>query len=885
MRQYFNAKAQTPGCVLLFRMGDFWETFYEDAQTASRVLEITLTQRGLEKGEPIPLAGVPLSQLEPSVAKLVAAGHKVAICDQVEDAKLAKGLVRREVVEIVSAGTATMPGLLDERVSRWLVAIFPDAEAGRVGVARCEVTTGELVGSEVTESALADELDRVQPSEILVPDGKLPAELARAVKREAPVERLAASAFLPAEEARQRLEAGPGLDGGVTAAAPLALTAAAALVAYLGDLRKAEAGQLAPFRVDEGEAHLVLDEISLRNLEILRPLREAAGAMTLRDAVDRTRTPMGGRLLREWLARPLLDPARIGARHDAVEELAGDGGLREQLSGVLDRVADMARIAMRIATGRAHARDLVGLANSLEELPRVRELLSARAPAELRALADALSDFAPEVETIRETLADAPPLAVTDGGVIRAGFHAELDRLRGLSRSGKDWIAELQAKERKRTGIDKLKVGYNRVFGYYLEVSKAHKDRVPAEWDRRQTLVNAERYVTPELKEREAEILGADEKAKTLEYELFGELRARLGTAVGRIRSAAGAIAALDVLLGFAETALRAGWTRPAVDSGDVLDIKGGRHPVVEASLPAHQFVPNDTLLDGTARQIALITGPNMAGKSTYLRQVALIVILAQTGSFVPAEAARIGVVDRIFTRVGASDFVAAGHSTFMVEMVEVSRILAAATPRSLVLLDEVGRGTSTYDGLAIAWSVMEHLHERPERAARTLFATHYHELTELADNLTRAVNLRVTVHEHKDRVVFLRKVVEGAADRSFGIQVAQLAGLPREVTRRARKILQGLEEGTFLQGRAVVRASGSQMDLFSGSGAGVLAELGALDPDALTPMEALAVLAEWKRRTGGDAAAGDDDAAPEDGRVPPAARARAGDADAEADS
>ncbi|HMB68215.1 MAG TPA: DNA mismatch repair protein MutS, partial [bacterium] len=667
MRQYHTAKAQTPGCVLLFRMGDFWETFYEDAETAARVLEITLTQRGLEKGEPVPLAGVPLSQLEPSVAKLVAAGHKVAICDQVEDAKQAKGLVRREVVEIVSAGTATMPGLLDERVSRWLVALYPDAEAGRVGVARCEVTTGELVGSEVTEAALADELDRIQPSEIVLPDGKLPAEVARAVKREAPLERVGAALFAPAEEARERLAAGPGLDGAGAGGHPLALTAAAALVAYLGDLKKAEAQQLSPFRVEGGEAHLVLDEISLRNLEILRPLREAAGAMTLRAVVDRTRTPMGGRLLREWLARPLLDPARIAARHDAVEELSGDGELREELSGGLDRVSDVARIAMRIATGRAHARDLVGLANSLEQLPRLRALLAARKPAELRTLADSLSDFAPEVETIRETLAAEPPLSVMDGGVIRTGFHEELDRIRGLSRSGKDWIAQLQAKERERTGIEKLKVGYNRVFGYYLEVSKANKDRVPAEWDRRQTLVNAERYVTPELKEREAEILGADEKAKTLEYELFCELRQRLGTAVGRIRTAAAAIAALDVLLGFAETALRAGWTRPQVDSGDVLEITGGRHPVVEASLPAHQFVPNDTRLDGTERQIALITGPNMAGKSTYLRQVALIVVLAQTGSFVPAEAARIGVVDRVFTRVGASDFVAAGHSTFMV--------------------------------------------------------------------------------------------------------------------------------------------------------------------------------------------------------------------------
>jgi DNA mismatch repair protein MutS len=464
-------------------------------------------------------------------------------------------------------------------------------------------------------------------------------------------------------------------------------------------------------------------------------------------------------------------------------------------------------------------------------------------------LSSEISDFSPEVETIREAIVDEPPLALKEGGVVRGGFSEELDRLRGLSRSGKDWIAELQAKERERTGVTNLKIGYNRVFGYYLEVTKANRDLVPDDYERRQTLVNAERYVTPELKEREAEIVGADEKAKALEYELFVEVRDRLALSCDRIRKAGAALAALDVLLTFTEVASRRGWVRPVVGASDRLEIQGGRHPVVESSLPAHEFVPNDTVL-GAERQILLITGPNMAGKSTYLRQVALIVILAQTGSFVPADAAQIGIVDRIFTRVGASDFVARGHSTFMVEMVEVSRILAAATPKSLVLLDEVGRGTSTYDGLAIAWAVTEFLHERPERAARTLFATHYHELTELAEKLPRACNLRVTVHEWKDKVVFLRKVVEGAADRSFGIQVAQLAGVPKEVTKRAKKILGGLEDGTFLTGRETSqRATGSQLDLFSASGASVLSELDALDPDSMTPMDALAVLSEWKRR------------------------------------
>jgi DNA mismatch repair protein MutS len=849
MRQYLGIKAEHPGSVLLFRMGDFWETFWEDAEIASRVLEITLTTRGTEKDEPVPLAGVPLSQLESSVAKLVAAGHKVAICDQVEDPRFAKGLVKREVVEVVSAGTTTLPGLLDERANRWLVAVLPDEDAGRAGVARCEITTGEFLGTEVPLSALADELDRIQPAEILVPEGA--EEPARLARREAPLERRPAAEFPGPEEAAAWLREGPGLGEGAHVASPLALGAAAALLRYLKELRKAELAELSPFVLRDGSEHLVLDEITLRNLEILRAPRDGAGALTLRAAVDATRTPMGGRLLGEWLARPLLSPSRIAARHDAVEELCGEIGPGADAAAVLDRVADVARIAMRIAAGRAHARDLVGLARSLSKLPRLRATLRAARSEELRKLGEDLSDFGPEVEDIEETLVAEPPLSLSDGGLIRESCSEELDSLRAAARQGKDWIAELQAVERKRTGIANLKVGYNRVFGYYLEVTKANRAAVPADWERRQTLVGAERYVTTGLKEREAEILGADQRAKALELELFVALRQRLAPSVERIRRAGAALAALDVLRGFAEVAVRRGWTRPVVDDGDRIEIAAGRHPVVEAALPAHAFVPNDTLLDGSSRQILLITGPNMAGKSTYLRQVALLVILAQTGSFVPAASARIGAADRVFTRVGASDFVALGHSTFMVEMVEVSRILAAATPRSLVLLDEVGRGTSTYDGLAIAWAVMEHLHDAPGRSARTLFATHYHELTELAAKLARAVNLRVTVHEHKDRVVFLRKVVEGAADRSFGIQVAQLAGLPAEVTRRAKKILEGLEEGSFLAERGVARrATGSQMELFSGSRTSVLAELEALDPDSLTPMEALAVLAEWKRRT-----------------------------------
>jgi DNA mismatch repair protein MutS len=681
MRQYLGAKAEHPDCVLLFRMGDFWETFYEDAVLLSEVLGIALTSRGMERGERVPLAGVPLAAFEPAVAKLVQAGHRVAVCDQVEDPKTAKGIVRREVVEVLSAGTATLPGLLTERESRWLVALLPDAEAGRTGLARCDVSTGEFLATEIATGMLVEELDRIGPA------GSPPAGRRRRAGRGeggASFRGAAASAatrFAPAAEAQRHLEATSGIVGSVTGAPflPLATSAAAALVGYLEGMRKAEGRELRPLAFEEREQSLVLDEITLRNLEILRPLREGAARTTLLSVVDRTRTPMGGRRLRQWLSRPLVSPERIAARHDAVGEIAADTALAADIADVLAHVGDVERITMRIVTGRAHARDLVALRDSLESLPRLREALSPRASELLRHVAADLSDFSPEVDLVREAIVDSPPLGVTEGGVIRAGHSEELDHLRGLARHGKDWIATLQAAERERTGIQNLRVGYNRVFGYYLEVTKGNKDLVPKEWDRRQTLVGAERYVTPALKERESEILGAEEKANTLEHRLFLEVRDRLALAGSRLRLAADALAVLDALVSFAELASREGWTRPTVHDGDRLFIRAGRHPVVEASLPAHEFVPNDVLLDGVARQILVVTGPNMAGKSTYLRQVALLTILAQTGSFLPAEEAEIGVCDRVFTRVGASDHLASGQSTFMVEMVEVARILAAA--------------------------------------------------------------------------------------------------------------------------------------------------------------------------------------------------------------
>lgn len=854
MRQYFSIKAEHPGELLLFRMGDFWETFFDDAATLSRVLGITLTTRGVEKGEPVPLAGVPLVNLEVCVRKLIAAGIRVAICDQVEDAKLAKGLVRREVIEVVSAGTVSIPGLLEERVGRELAGIVIDEEAGRAGIARVEITTGEFAAFEIPVEALADEIDRLSPAEVLYSQASSWGTNPQGRRETTAFTPLPPDRFPALEEARQRIAEGPGFGEGVETLAtfsPLAVRAAGALLVYLESLRKAERSELHPLVLETVLDHMVLDEISIRNLELLQSLDGSGTKGTLVQLMDRTATPMGARLLRRWIVRPLLSSEKIAARQDAVAELRENEELFGAVVGILTGCGDIERLSMRVSTGRAHARDLVGLATSLSRLPGLAAILKkARTPL-LGAMGRQLADFTPEVDGVFEAFVEAPPLAVKDGGMIRDGYSEELDRLRDLSRNAKDWIARFQASERERTGISNLKVGYNRVFGYYLEVTRGAREAVPADYERRQTLAGAERYVTPELKTREAEILGADERSRALEFQLFQEVRERLALRAAAMRRTAQSLAILDCLGSFAACARRGDWVRPVVNSSLEMEIVAGRHPVVEAALPAHEFVPNDVSMDGESRQILLITGPNMAGKSTYLRQAALLSILAQMGSFVPAQSARLGVVDRIFTRVGASDHVARGHSTFMVEMTEVSRILSGATPRSLLLLDEVGRGTSTYDGLAIAWAVIEYLHETPERAARTLFATHYHELTVLADRMSRAVNLRVTVHEWKDDIVFLRKIVEGAADRSFGIQVARLAGLPDAVTKRAKKILAELEEGTFLaENRPSPEARGSQLDLFSLAGAGVLAELQSIHPERMTPLEALAVLHEWKKRT-----------------------------------
>jgi DNA mismatch repair protein MutS len=847
MQQYLDIKRRHANAILFFRMGDFYEMFYDDARLAARELGLTLTTRNNGGAADVPLAGVPVKAASAYVRRLVGQGYRVAICEQVEDPRVAKGVVRREVVETVTPGAVLAEDLLAGVGNNFLVAVAPgDAVAG---VAALDISTGEFVLETVTPPDLRAALARYAPREVVVPAGDAAVPVPDGAVR-AEREALEFDDRLGAEEIRRRFAiAGlAGLDLG-DADRP-AIAAACALLRYVHELQPAGLPQLArPVARRSGEA-MLLDEMTRRNLELVEPLRPGDGASTLLAVVDRTRTAMGTRLLRQWLLAPLLDADAIRARHDAVGVLVADARGRERLRDAMDGVRDLERLAGRAAARRATPRDLGGLRDSLQRLPDVSSALTGLAGRDGSAVLervtaefDLLTDLA---ELLRLRLADRPPAALGDGETIRAGVDRELDEQRDLRDGGKQFIAGLQARERERTGIASLKVGYNRVFGYYLEISRANRHLVPAHYERRQTLTGAERYVTPELKEHEAKVLQAEESALLRERELFDALCEAVLERLPRVQATARALAALDVLASFADLAAKHGYVRPDVVAEPALDLRQSRHPVVEQLLPPGKFIPNDVLLDERQRVI-LLTGPNMAGKSTILRQIGLCVVLGQAGGFVPAAAARMGVVDRVFTRVGASDNLGAGQSTFMVEMSETSAILHAATPRSLVLLDEIGRGTATYDGVAIAWAVTEHVHDRI--GCKTVFATHYHELTQLTEELAHARNFNVAVREEGRDVVFLYHLEPGGADRSYGIHVGRLAGLPAGVVARAEAILAMLEAGHHVAGRVAPQApDASQLALF-GEPHPVLAELRALDPNGMTPLEALTRLAELKRR------------------------------------
>lgn len=848
MQQYREVKSRHAHTIVFFRMGDFYEMFEDDAKLAARELGLALTSRNNGGAADVPLAGVPVKAAADYLRRLIAKGHRVAICEQVEDPRLAKGLVRRAVVETVTPGTVLAEDWLAQNRNNFLVALDPRGTA--LGLAAVDLTTGELVLEVLAPGDVAAALARYEAAEILVPAGSAAALTAGAARTEREAWEFDAAM---ARDDLQRTFALASLDGlGIEAGDSPALGAAGALLRYARELKPGGLPNLARPQIQRRGDVLPLDEMTRRNLELVEPLRAGATGATLLEALDHTLTPMGARLLRRWLLAPLVDPIAINARLDAVDVLARDGRGRDALREALDGVRDVERLAGRAALGRANPREMGALRDSLLRLPDVRaalDRLEARERAgELERAAadfDQLHDLAQELVS---ALVDRPPAQVADGDAVRPGYDAELDELRDARDGGKRFIAGLQVAERERTGITSLKVGFNKVFGYYLEITNSHKARIPPNYERRQTLAGAERYITPELKEYEAKVLGAEERIIVREGAVLTALRGRVAAAITRIQTTAVVLARLDVWAGLADGAIRHGYVRPEVNDGMLLHLEGTRHPVVERMMPREAFIPNDVQLDEAGRVI-LLTGPNMAGKSTVLRQVGLCVLLAQIGAFVPARRAVIGVVDRLFTRVGASDNLVRGQSTFMVEMSETSAILHGASARSLVLLDEIGRGTSTYDGVAIAWAVTEYLHN--VIGCKTVFATHYHELTQLTEELAHARNWNVAVREAGEEIVFLHRLEPGGADRSYGIHVGRLAGLPPAVVTRAGEVLRLLEAGHHVAARAGPPAApdATQLPLFEHAPHPVLTELGQLDLDAVSPLEALNRLAVWKRR------------------------------------
>ncbi|MCS3666596.1 DNA mismatch repair protein MutS [Salinibacter ruber] len=884
MRQYYKIKERHPKAILLFRMGDFYESFDDDAKTVSRLLGITLTERNNGDADDVPMAGFPHHALDSHLPKLIRSGLRVAICEQVEDADDSSGkVVDRDVVEVVTPGVSFHDQLLNPKQSNFLAALHfgTGRDKDRIGFSFIDATTGEFSVTEAGLDQLQDLIQTVAPSEVIVDKRKT--ERLQQHLREVPftvteqedwVFKYDFAYQTLLEHFETHSLKGFGVDD-----MDLGVVASGAALHYLGETQKGALPHVRKIKRYSKDEHIALDPETKRNLELVQSIQDDGHEGTLVSILDETETPMGGRRLRAWLVRPLRDVGRIRHRLDAVEACVDDRTLRDDLREELNQMGDLERLAGKVATGRAAPGDLIAIKHTLRRLPNVLGLLTDADSDALGAIEDDLRPCPEMVDRIQSALVDDPPAKISEGGLIRDGYSEELDELRTIAQEGKDWVANLEKEESERTDIPSLKVGFNKVFGYYIEVTNTHADKVPEDYIRKQTLVDSERYVTPELKEMEEKILTAEEKIETLEQELFNELRDQIAQQTGILQENAELLAHLDCFAGLAEVAEQHDYTRPSVDDGLTIDIEEGRHPVVEQTLPpGDPFIPNDMALDPDDEQVLIITGPNMAGKSVALRQVGLIVLLAQVGSFVPAEAAQIGVVDRIFTRVGASDNLAAGESTFLVEMNEAANILNNATARSLILFDEVGRGTSTFDGLSIAWAIVEYLHERPEVAARTLFATHYHELNAMADRLERVHNYRIQVSEHEGEIVFLRKLIPGGADHSYGIEVAKMAGLPDAVIARAREVLQNLESQHLEVGADEadgapsedppsgdgVRAKkgeadavpdledsqANQMHLFGQpdpAAEEIKEMLGEIDPNRITPVEALMKLAEMK--------------------------------------
>lgn len=851
MKQYLDVKNQYQDCILMYRIGDFYEMFFDDAITASKVLEVTLTGKDCGLEERAPMCGVPFHAVDAYIPKLITKGFKVAICEQLEDPSLAKGLVKRDVIRVITPGTIIEANMLDDKKNNYVAALF---RAGMsYGFAYSDVSTGELYATEMNSmnnlEKVMNELARILPAEMIVNEEMYQDGKTIQIMRER-----FGTYISKAEDFKQQVEMENPNERKALEAVPFAKQATQMLLDYMKETQKIDLKHVNHVEIYQVEQAMVLDAIARKNLELTETIRDRNKKGSLLWVLDRTSTSMGGRLLRKWMEKPLISINEIHYRNEGVGELKDQVMLRGELAENLKKVYDIERLVGKVAYGTVNARDLISLKNSLLQIPTLRALLAPCHAIILKDIWNDMDELTDVADLIDRAIVDDPPIAIKEGGIIRTSFDEDVKRYRTAATEGKNWVLGLEAKEREKTGIKNLKVGYNKVFGYYIEVTKGNLSLVPDRFIRKQTLTNGERYITEELKEMEGTILGAQDKVINLEYELFVKVRNQIALGIQRLQKTANLVATLDVLNSLATVAEERQYVKPEVDETEEIIIQDGRHPVVEALLSGGSFVPNDTKLDTEENRVNIITGPNMAGKSTYMRQVALITILAQIGSFVPASYAKIGIVDRIFTRVGASDDLSTGQSTFMVEMNEVANILNHATRKSLLILDEIGRGTSTFDGLSIAWSVVEYISDKTKIGARTLFATHYHELTELESKLPGIKNYCIAVKEKGEDVIFLRKIIEGGADESYGVHVAKLAGIPSSVTNRANMILKELKE-TNVTNHAVkenkkpAQVMAAQFDLFNYKLGEIGSELEKVNLNELTPIDALNILAKMKAK------------------------------------
>ena len=861
MQHYLQTKEEYKDCILFYRLGDFYEMFFDDAINVSRELELTLTGKDCGQAERAPMCGIPYHAAETYISRLISKGYKVAICEQLEDPKKAKGIVKRDVIRVVTPGTVMESNLLEEKKNNYLMCIYKSGIF--YGVTVCDISTGDFRTTQIKDNnnfeLLMDEISRYSPAELIV--NPMMYECSEEIEKirtrfDVYITKLEEEEFAENEDTTavaynlvndndDKVDSFDGME--------LCKFSTNAMIRYLQDTQKTNLDHINKLVIYNVTKYMSLDINARRNLEITEKLRDKSKKGTLLWVLDKTATAMGGRMLRRWLSDPLVDDVQINKRLNAVEELKNNIILRGDITEALKKVYDIERLAGKIAYGSVNARELISLKNSASQLPEIKGILSNTNSKLLKELFESLDDLQDIYKLIDETIIDEPPISTKEGGLIKLGYNEEIDKLKTATTDGKKWLVELEAKEKEETGIKNLKVGYNKVFGYYIEVSKSNVGLVPDRYIRKQTLTTGERYITEELKNLENQILGAEERVIQLEYNAFVEVREKIERQLQRIQKTANVISILDVLCSFANVAEDQGYVKPEVDNSGIIDIKDGRHPVIEKILPSGSFVQNDTYLDKEENRLSIITGPNMAGKSTYMRQVALITLMAQCGSFVPASSAHIGVVDKIFTRVGASDDLSMGQSTFMVEMMEVATILKEATANSLVILDEIGRGTSTYDGLSIAWAVAEYISDSEKCGAKTLFATHYHELTKLEDKLEGVKNYSIAVKEKGEDVIFLRKIIPGGTDESYGVHVAKLAGVPQVVTKRANEILKSLERKSALgekqQEKENKQVASGQLDLYNYKLAEIAHEIDKINVNELTPIDALNAIVKIKEK------------------------------------